>query len=59
MSKVNRRKFITAAVGGAIVAARLAEDTAFPLEIGETDTKVNISFKVGDKKLIIERDRKY
>jgi len=40
------------------VLARLAEDTAFPLEIGETDTKVNISFKAGVKKLTIEKDRK-
>ena len=36
----------------------LVEDTAFPLTIGESATKVKISFKLGDKKLVIEKDRK-
>ncbi|MFC1507344.1 hypothetical protein ACFLQ6_09800 [Thermoproteota archaeon] len=40
------------------VPMRLVEDTAFPLEIGETATKIKISFKTGDKKLTIEPDRK-
>ncbi len=40
------------------VPTRLVEDTAFPLEIGETATKIMIKFKPGDKKLTIEKDRK-
>ncbi|MFC1507521.1 hypothetical protein ACFLQ6_10715 [Thermoproteota archaeon] len=40
------------------VPTRLAEDTAFPLTIGESATKINISFKPGDKKLTIEKVRK-
>ena len=37
------------------VPTRLVEDTAFPLTIRETATKVKISFKPGDKKLSIEK----
>ena len=40
------------------VPMRLVEDTAFPLKIGKHATKIWISFKTGDKKLTIERDRK-
>lgn len=40
------------------VPTRLAEDTAFPFTIGESATKINISFKTGDKKLTIEKYRK-
>ena len=40
------------------VPTKLAEDTAFPLKIGESATKINISFKPGDKKLTIEQFRK-
>jgi hypothetical protein len=40
------------------VPTRLAEDTAFPFPIGESATKINISFKPGDKKLTIEKFRK-
>jgi hypothetical protein len=40
------------------VPTRLVEDTAFPLKIGESATKINISFKSGDKKLTIEQYRK-
>jgi len=40
------------------VPTKLAEDTAFPLTIGESATKIKISFKTGDKKLTIERGRK-
>jgi len=40
------------------VPTKLAEDTAFPLTIGESATKINISFKTGDKKLTIEAARK-
>jgi hypothetical protein len=32
------------------------EDTAFPLTIGESATKIKISFKPGDKKLTIEKE---
>ena len=37
------------------VPTRLVEDTAFPLTIGETATKIMIKFKPGSKKLIIEK----
>jgi len=37
---------------------KLVEDTGFPLKIGESATKIKISFKPGDKKLTIETDRK-
>ena len=37
------------------VPIRLVEDTAFPLKIGKTATKIQISFKLGDKKLTIEK----
>ena len=37
---------------------RLVEDTAFPLTVGESATKIKISFKSGDKKVVIEKDRK-
>jgi len=37
------------------VPTRLAEDTAFPFEIGETATKIMIKFKLGTKKIIIEK----
>ena len=40
------------------VPAKLAEDTAFPLTIGKSATKIKISFKPGDKKLTIEQFRK-
>jgi hypothetical protein len=40
------------------VPTKLAEDTAFPLRIGESATKIKISFKPGDKKLTIEQFRK-
>jgi len=40
------------------VPTRLVEDTAFPLTIGESATKIKISFKPGGKKLTIEKDRK-
>ena len=40
------------------VPTRLAEDTAFPLTIGESATKIMIKFKPGDKKLTIEKVRK-
>ena len=40
------------------VPTKLAEDTAFPLTIGESATKIKISFKPGDKKLTIEKDHK-
>ena len=40
------------------VPARLVEDAAFPLKIGESATKINISFKPGDKKLTIDQFRK-
>jgi len=40
------------------VPTRLVEDTAFPLKIGKHATKIWIRFKPGDKKLIIERERK-
>ena len=40
------------------VPTRLVEDTAFPLKIGESATKINISFKPGYKKLTIEQFRK-
>jgi hypothetical protein len=40
------------------VPTRLAEDTAFPFTIGESATKIKISFKSGDKKLTIEKFRK-
>ena len=34
----------------------LVEDTAFPLAIGETATKIQIKFKSGSNKLIIEKE---
>jgi hypothetical protein len=34
---------------------RLVEDTAFPLKIGKKATKIWIRFKLGDKKLTIEK----
>jgi hypothetical protein len=37
------------------VPTRLVEDTAFPLEIRETATKIIIKFKSGDKKLTLEK----
>jgi hypothetical protein len=37
------------------VPTRLVEDTAFPLEIGETATKIMIKFKPGTKRIIIEK----
>jgi hypothetical protein len=37
---------------------RLVEDTAFPLTVGESATKIKIRFKSGDKKVVIEKDRK-
>ena len=37
------------------VPTRLVEDTAFPLEIGDTATKIMIKFKPGTKKIIIEK----
>jgi hypothetical protein len=37
------------------VPTKLAEDTAFPLTIGESATMIKISFKPGDKKLTIEK----
>jgi hypothetical protein len=37
---------------------RLVEDTAFPLTVGESATKIKISFKSRDKKLTIVKDRK-
>ena len=40
------------------VPTRLAEDTSFPLKIGKPATKIQISFKPGDKKVTVERDRK-
>jgi len=40
------------------VPTRLVEDTAFPLTIGKSATKINISFKTGDKKIMIEQYRK-
>ena len=40
------------------VPTKLAEDTAFPLKIGESAIKINIRFKPGDKKLTIEQFRK-
>ena len=40
------------------IPTKLAEDTAFPLTIGESATKINISFKPGDKKVTIEKFRK-
>lgn len=36
----------------------LVEDTAFPFPPGKKARKIWISFKPGDKKLIIEKDRK-
>jgi len=36
----------------------LVEDTAFPFKIGKPATKMWIHFKPGDKKLVIEKDRK-
>ena len=40
------------------IITKLAEDTAFPFTIGESATKINISFKPGDKKVTIEKFRK-
>ena len=40
------------------VPTRLVEDTAFPLTIGESATKIKISFKPRDKKLTIEKLKK-
>ncbi len=37
---------------------KLVEDTGFPLTIGESATKIKISFKSRDKKLTIVKDRK-
>jgi len=34
---------------------RLVEDTAFPLKVKDKATKIMIKFKLGDKKLIIEK----
>ena len=34
------------------------EDTAFPFTIRKPAAKVKMSFKPGDKKLVIEKDRK-
>jgi hypothetical protein len=36
----------------------LVEDTGFPFPIHEMPKKIMIRFKRGDKKLIIEKDRK-
>ncbi|MCW4042993.1 MAG: hypothetical protein NWE90_04630 [Candidatus Bathyarchaeota archaeon] len=36
---------------------KLVEDTAFPLTIGKSATKIKISFKTGDKKIIIEKEK--
>ncbi len=36
---------------------KLVEDTGFPLTIGETATKIQIRFKSGEKKLVIENNR--
>ena len=36
----------------------LVEDTAFPFKIGKQATKMWINLKSGDKKLVIEKDRK-
>ena len=35
--------------------SKLVEDTSFPLTIGETATKIQIKFKPGTKKIIIEK----
>ncbi len=37
---------------------KLVEDTGFPLTIGESATKIKISFKSSDKKLTVVKDRK-
>ncbi|MGB6680855.1 MAG: hypothetical protein WBF08_05995 [Candidatus Bathyarchaeia archaeon] len=36
---------------------KLVEDTAFPLTIGKSATKIKISLKTGDKKIIIEKEK--
>lgn len=35
---------------------KLVEDTGFPLKIGESATKIQIKFKSGSNKLIIEKE---
>ncbi|MFC1505679.1 hypothetical protein ACFLQ6_01260 [Thermoproteota archaeon] len=35
---------------------KLVEDTGFPLTIGESATKIQIKFKSGSNKLIIEKE---